>query len=1469
MSSDFARPPVEERYLRMPQHTPNQDSMDQAGNSVYYHDPQAYSLQTPIAHALQHDQSMNSYDFDANSHFLASSSHGSGDLRASSAHGRDLPENSLASFFYPPTQSPAFGMYSTRQGFQGLPDMTATQQYLRDPQELRMKPLSRASFNGDNGSRQTIENANSDLEDGELSEGANHDFPGAHTALSQQSTRLPSTIINGTIPGKSMAEDISGRDGKFLQRRNDIAARAVNEVVESSANTKSPKQVPIPPNRNQHKNSLKTSQNGARHAVAQLQPHNIGYAQLLEENIHPELLKNLYSEFNVNASGPTPATTLLSEPATQATQLHPLPQKLSELGSEPKAAKVTVNESTPTTTEMEPSTMTDVSGLVYGSQQKLTKIKADGAQAREVNEKPQPQKQSARDQPVKTATGKPVTSEKLTLQASPNISRESVKILPIDKKKSLVPDVTTPNIKPVAGPVMASKPPLFLATNPAIKPSGSKAAAKPIDREAHIARLQAAKAGKVPSATSVSQPSLDPSSQSTRQDPPPNIEGEVVETRASDNRRSRDNLPANMTTLSNAPMTAAFASNAAAEAKKREQTELARRKIEELKNRSKVSKVTLPATTEVPTAAPVPATAVAASQPSYLEHQLMGVQSNQALTENTIPPLAHAIPQYSYFSSQNAMFSLPGLFMSPSQSQANVETEPVRIAPAQNGLANVAMAESVIFHTTKADSTPDQSVPVSEKLLPSLQEKQSPGTLVTSQRTSPQVNNNPRKRPTAADFIEPVTSKFRRSQSYKIGSSVVFEVSDDEGDESEKDTSDVQGNGVQDIKAVQNREYLTSRSGSTDNINPHQHPTLNDLHEKPDPNSRLKLAPHGSQTPTQKDSGGLRAREEEIERMNRKILEMEQRRKAKQGVSRAQTPGTPGRPTSFLGSSDSNSCVPGVSDSTRQPSESIVRTVPAIGETANTLNDGPEKAQEMPAVQRAKSIERIADGQPLVKSRKDPTTSAEKQQLRCRKVEIESDLSSIAVVVEDLKSRLETLHRDEADLRTQIQRQIDSKHALQQELDKLLPAMSPGPAVSSPVSGNATKPQPAGEGPHAGPGTSLSPQAVQDNDLITAEEPTGNLHEASKDNGSTTKSARAAGHSTPKTTLSADVPTNRSVISGELAEDVMDISGSEDEGEVAENGTMSHPDAGQLAAESDSEEPYEPPLSFGGSEQGSEIPTDSSKQHHALTSESLQQHDIQKPKLIQLAIDNSATSDMRMAVDDESRTTPPGYAQSPANLSESDDYEPPEPMATVDIAPVTSDAAASVSDSPFYPPDADQTLQETPASPDSLPAGNDQTVLEQAEAARYDPEPTRVLQSNDKHGHFIPYESPLQQFHAYRYHPDFVSRVGNGYRSLTYSHQIDARKPVCPYEIGGRCNDASCDNQHFSSMNLSDDMILVQMGAIPESLSEEQRNAFVVGLRQIIQEIRSRKVKDFKTVASEIAAYRARFLGDSSKILPL
>ena len=70
-------------------------------------------------------------------------------------------------------------------------------------------------------------------------------------------------------------------------------------------------------------------------------------------------------------------------------------------------------------------------------------------------------------------------------------------------------------------------------------------------------------------------------------------------------------------------------------------------------------------------------------------------------------------------------------------------------------------------------------------------------------------------------------------------------------------------------------------------------------------------------------------------------------------------------------------------------------------------------------------------------------------------------------------------------------------------------------------------------------------------------------------------------------------------------------------------------------------------------------------------------------------------------------------------------------------------------------------------------------------------------------------------------------------------------------------------------LTLADDMILVQMSSAQEGSTQEDKDAYIAGLKKIIQDMRVKKVKDFNTVASEIAAYRARFRGDSSKILPL
>lgn len=95
-----------------------------------------------------------------------------------------------------------------------------------------------------------------------------------------------------------------------------------------------------------------------------------------------------------------------------------------------------------------------------------------------------------------------------------------------------------------------------------------------------------------------------------------------------------------------------------------------------------------------------------------------------------------------------------------------------------------------------------------------------------------------------------------------------------------------------------------------------------------------------------------------------------------------------------------------------------------------------------------------------------------------------------------------------------------------------------------------------------------------------------------------------------------------------------------------------------------------------------------------------------------------------------------------------------------------------------------------------------------------------------KQDEYRPYESPLKAFKSYRYHPEFEKTVKSGYRSMTYSHNIDSAKPICQYEAaGGTCNDEACDSQHFRQMGLSGafrekhDILLLDLWFLPYCVS--------------------------------------------------
>ena len=69
--------------------------------------------------------------------------------------------------------------------------------------------------------------------------------------------------------------------------------------------------------------------------------------------------------------------------------------------------------------------------------------------------------------------------------------------------------------------------------------------------------------------------------------------------------------------------------------------------------------------------------------------------------------------------------------------------------------------------------------------------------------------------------------------------------------------------------------------------------------------------------------------------------------------------------------------------------------------------------------------------------------------------------------------------------------------------------------------------------------------------------------------------------------------------------------------------------------------------------------------------------------------------------------------------------------------------------------------------------------------------------------------------------------------------------------------------------NVTDDMILVQLGTANPGHTEEDRTRWVHGLRDLLKRMREANTTNPNTVVLEIAKYRREFLGDPSKILNL
>jgi Putative zinc-finger domain len=82
---------------------------------------------------------------------------------------------------------------------------------------------------------------------------------------------------------------------------------------------------------------------------------------------------------------------------------------------------------------------------------------------------------------------------------------------------------------------------------------------------------------------------------------------------------------------------------------------------------------------------------------------------------------------------------------------------------------------------------------------------------------------------------------------------------------------------------------------------------------------------------------------------------------------------------------------------------------------------------------------------------------------------------------------------------------------------------------------------------------------------------------------------------------------------------------------------------------------------------------------------------------------------------------------------------------------------------------------------------------------------TNSAESNGTSHAYAPYNSPLSSFQSFRYSENFEKAAPkDGFRSLTWSNNIDPSVPLCQTELaGGACENPNCEEQHFRHLGLS------------------------------------------------------------------
>ncbi|KAL4759762.1 uncharacterized protein BDW70DRAFT_75527 [Aspergillus foveolatus] len=668
-----------------------------------------------------------------------------------------------------------------------------------------------------------------------------------------------------------------------------------------------------------------------------------------------------------------------------------------------------------------------------------------------------------------------------------------------------------------------------------------------------------------------------------------------------------------------------------------------------------------------------------------------------------------------------------------------------------------------------------------------------------------------RKRPRASDFDDdpiPVPKKaFTNGTNHQIPPErLIIDISDDEFYDDDEGSMD-----------VETSTGLSKGSGPpvVEGLPRAYPPPAGNLPHRPATSqsySSSAVSTPGNHKSNEQDD--LRKKDLEIQAMHRRIAELEQRKKAKL-ASRTQSPRA----------SDLSS--PDIVGTPAAPAPSSFPTLPSATD---------KKAEDLLAAMNA-------DGLRQMKSK------------ILRMQEIEAGVPSLDAVIRKTEMKLADARREVEELSSELAKGEEGRQQLIEELNalKLEVAGLSLDHVNSALSTIEAKkdlPDEAVQAP-------TSENEVADN-LATA------VPEVPEADASTNKNTAPPSHTDPTAKNSPPVK-DRPIAPNTVedapnlnatAEELTDTSMSDSSSSMDESSADSSSESGSLNEEMpDAPEPNTNPIA-----PVDELNTISPGP--SIEPERLQAKEEPLP--------GDQASNLQTSTNKDLGVNSENLASRESPVSEA--YEPPEPEESANA----SDSNYSPAPSPGFHSPAPNMEVPGPSEDQSKEAGEPLTKKVQELDFQQPSQHSQIgpldnsRRPEDSHRKLTPYFSPLKLFRAYRYHPNYNDEVSGGYRSLTYSHNIDPLKHLCPFETsGGVCNDRSCEFQHFRNMALSDDKILIQMGSLREGKTAEESDKYVAGLKEAINDMRRDKVKDFNTVAAEIVAYRRRFLQDPTRVLAL